>query len=202
MSRTFQKFSKCRQGPFHVPINVEGSLLFSGILLEWSRLSTQQPGKNDMKTSIAIAVLLLGWATASEAVIYQYTDDSGQTHYTNDLASVPAEKLDQVTEIEETESDATAPAPAYSGPIYPLLQESQTKEDKARERERAQRKADLEAEYQALLKEKEALDNDASFQKRRNKRKYQNRPYIQELVAREAEIKKRLLEVQRELKRY
>jgi hypothetical protein len=78
----------------------------------------------------------------------------------------------------------------------------ETAEDRARERERAQKKSELEAEYQALLKEKEALDNNASFQKRRNKKKYQNRPYIQELVAREAEIKKRLMEVERELKRY
>lgn len=154
-----------------------------------------------MRTSIALAIIFLGWAAVSEAVIYQYTDDSGQVHFTNDLASVPAEHLDQVTEIEETESDSTAPAASYSGPIYPLLQD-QSAEDRARERERAQRKAELEAELETLLKEKEALDNNESFQKRRNKTKYQNRPYIQELVAKEKRIKQRLMEVRRELKAY
>jgi hypothetical protein len=155
-----------------------------------------------MKTTIVIAVLLLGWAAAAEAVIYQYTDDSGQVRYTNDLTTVPAEKLDHVTEIEETESDNVPTALDYSGPIYPLLQESQSEMDKARERERARQKADLEAEYQALLAEKEALDNNASFQKRRNKRKYQNRPYIKELIAREAEIERRLMVIERKLKSY
>jgi hypothetical protein len=156
-----------------------------------------------MKKSMVLAVVLLGISVAtSEAIIYQYSDDSGQVRYTNDLATVPNDKLDHVTEIEETESDPATPSPAYSGPIYPLLRDMETAEDRARERERAQKKSELEAEYQALLKEKEALDNNASFQKRRYKKKYQNRPYIQELVAREAEIKKRLMEVERELKRY
>jgi len=162
----------------------------------------QLEGNIGMKTTIALAILFLGWTTASGAVIYQYTDDSGQVHYTNDLATVPAEKLDHVTEIDEPDSEPGAPAPKYSGPIYPLLQNSKSEAQKAEERESAQRKAALEAEYQALLAEKEALDNDASFQKRRYKKKYQNRPYILELEAKETRIKKRLMEVERELKTY
>lgn len=156
----------------------------------------------NMKTSIALAILFLGWAVTAWAVIYEYTDDSGQIHYTNDLATVPAEKLDQVTEIKETESGPAAPASSYSGTIYPLLQDSQSARDKEREQERAEKKAQLEAEYKILLEQKEALDNDESFQKRRNKKKYQNRPYIQELIAKEARIKQRLMEVERELKYY
>jgi monoamine oxidase len=156
-----------------------------------------------MKKYVALAIVLMGISAAtSEAAIYQYTDENGQIHYTNDLSSVPAEKLNQVTEIEETESEEISPAPAYSGAIYPLLRNSQSESDKKRKREQAEKKARLQAEYETLRKEKEALDNDASFQKRRNKRKYQNRPYIKELIAREAEIQRRLKEIEQELKMY
>lgn len=157
-----------------------------------------------MKTFFLISALLLGWAATTGAAIYQYTDESGQVHYTNDLSSVPTEKLDQVTETEETESGPSAsPSPTYPNIEYPILQNAQALENKRlMEKKQAQKKAELEAEYEALLKEKEALDNDESFQKRREKKKYKNRPYILELVTREAEINKRLAEVERELKKY
>ena len=54
----------------------------------------------------------------------------------------------------------------------------------------------LEAEYNRLLQEKRELDNDKSFQKRRKKRKYQNRPYIKELVEKEQKIINRLKEIE------
>jgi hypothetical protein len=180
---------------------MEGSLHFSEILIKWLQVFTQQEREFDMKTSIVFAVLL--WAILpgiSGAAIYQYVDDDGQVHYTNDLTTVPADKLDQVTESEETESDSTPPAPSYSGPKYPLLQQDPAAEALKLERARLEKKERLQAEYEALLKEKEALDNDESFQKRRTKRKYQNRPYIQELIAREAEIKQRLLDIEQQLK--
>jgi hypothetical protein len=156
-----------------------------------------------VKPSILLTVFF--WAIlfgTSEAVIYKYVDDDGKVHYTNDLSQVPADKLNDVSESEETESNNVAPAPSYSGPIYPLLQDSQSPEELARQQAQAEKKAQLEAEYQTLLEEKEALDNNESFQKRRNKRKYQNRPYIKELVAEEARIKQRLMQVKRELKKY
>lgn len=157
-----------------------------------------------MKNTIAFGILF--WtilASSALAAVYQYTDDSGQVHYTNDLSSVPEDKLDQVTETKETDSGEAAPAPKYSGPIYPIIEHAEAVEkERAKERELAQQKAELEAEYEALLKEKEALDNDKSFQKRRTKRKYQNRPYIQELVAKEAQINERLMQLETELKRY
>ncbi len=172
-------------------------------MLKWRQSLTCRKGEIDMKTCIALTVLFWGILLGtSVATIYQYVDDKGEEHFTNDLSSVPQDKLDQVTEIEETQSNQVAPAPAYSGPIYPLLQDLPTNEDLKRQRNRLKKKEQLEAEYETLLKEKEALENDASFQKRRNKTKYQNRPYIQELVKKETRINQRLAELERQLRAY
>lgn len=54
----------------------------------------------------------------------------------------------------------------------------------------------LEEEYNRLLEEKKILDSNKSFQKRRKKRKYKNRPYIKELVEKEEKIIKRLKEIE------
>jgi hypothetical protein len=61
-------------------------------------------------------------------------------------------------------------------------------------------KAGLETEYGLLLKEKSALDNDAGFQHRRHKNKYKHRPSIEALVKKEGDIKKRMAEIESEIK--
>lgn len=153
-----------------------------------------------MKTTtiLTLLFLVLFWGI-SGATIYQYEDDNGQVRYTNDVSSIPSDKLDQVIKIDETKSEQPASTPVYTGPIYPLNNLGPSAEERAKQREQAKRKAQLEAEYERLLAEKEALDNDKSFQKRRYKRKYQNRPYIQELVKREAWLIQRLADLERQL---
>ncbi len=162
---------------------------------------TKRRGKGSMNRSIAAAILFCGILYGiSEATIYQYVDDQGMVHYTNDLSSVPIDRLNQITEMKETESDPQQePAPKYSSPAYPLLQQIPSAEELKKKRELKQRKQRLETEYQRLLKEKEALDNNKAFQTRRHKRKYQNRPYIIELVKKEARINKRLADLKRQL---
>jgi len=54
----------------------------------------------------------------------------------------------------------------------------------------------LKTEYNKLLEEKKELDNNKSFQKRRMKRKYKNRPYIKEMIEKEEQIIKRLEELE------
>jgi hypothetical protein len=54
----------------------------------------------------------------------------------------------------------------------------------------------LKTEYNRLLEEKKELDNNKSFQKRRMKRKYKNRPYIKEMIEQEEQIIKRLEEIE------
>ena len=155
-----------------------------------------------MKRFIAATIFLGGilyGISEATATIYQYVDDQGKVHYTNELSSVPADKLDQVTEMEETSSDDVPPAPKYSGPIYPLNQQPLAAEVQAKQRERQQRKQQLEAEYQRLLKEKEAIDDNQSFQTRRHKYKYKHRPYIIALEKRDAELTKQLADLKRQL---
>ena len=175
---------------------------FSEKMVKWLQAFIRQRGKRGMKRTIVMTIIFLGvlWGIA-EATIYEYVDDQGEVHYTNELSSVPADKLDQVTEMKETESDPQQqPAPKYSGPIYPLLQQSPSAEELAKQRDQLQRKQQLEAEYQRLLKEKEALDNDKSFQTRRYKYKYKHRPYIIELEKKEARINQGLADLEQQLK--
>ncbi len=141
-------------------------------------------------------------ADTAGADIYQYIDDTGQVRYTNDLSSVPVDKQGAATRMPETPAQP-APSPRPSGPVvYPLLENLPSSEELARKQAREERRIALEAEYQRLLKEKKALDDDRSFQKRRIKRKYQNRPYIKEMVAREAAIAQRLAEIEHLLQAY
>ena len=56
---------------------------------------------------------------------------------------------------------------------------------------------EMEEEYKTLLEEKKKLENDKSFQKRKIKRKYQNRPYIKELIEKEQRLNERLEEIEK-----
>ncbi len=157
-----------------------------------------------MKTIIVLTVLFWGiFLGTSQAVIYQYTDDKGEVHYTNDISSVPQDKLKDLTTTAETKDDKTPPAPEYTGPTYPILQKAAADAAKKKqEKERLEKKQALEAEYNTLLKEKQAIDNNKSFQARRNRYKYKHRPYIIALEKKDAELKQRLSEIEEELKAY
>lgn len=150
-------------------------------------------------TVFTIVFLSLFFFESAGGVIYKYIDKNGDTCYTNDPSSIPADKIDQAVEIKEIESDPAIPRRPYSVPTYPLLNNTDAEKQK-KQRQRKEKKKQLEAEYAELLKKKEALDNDASFQKRRKKRKYRNRPYIKALEAKEAKINQRLQVLENMLK--
>lgn len=57
--------------------------------------------------------------------------------------------------------------------------------------------AQLQQERQALLQRQAELQNDESYQSRKTKRKYQNRPYIQEMMAEEVRIGERLRQIEK-----
>ncbi len=134
------------------------------------------------------------------AVIYQYIDDSSQVHYTNDLSSVPSDKREGVVKFKEYKSNAVPenPSSGFRSPSPPSNAADFTR--KSLSLKNREHKKQLEAEYNTLLKEKEDLDNNISFQKRRKKRKYQKRPYIQELIKKEEQIINRVSELEAELK--
>jgi len=140
------------------------------------------------------------YAGSAFAVIYQYTDDTGQVYYTNDLSSVPEEKRAGAVRFEEYESDAV---PENASPVFDSMPAPSGTSDsyqQASDLKNSEHQKKLEAEYNTLLKEKKALDNNVSFQKRRKKRKYQNRPHIQALIKKEEKIINRLSELEAELK--
>jgi hypothetical protein len=57
----------------------------------------------------------------------------------------------------------------------------------------------LEEERQALLQQKEAFENNQTYQKRKIKRKYVNRPQIQDMMSAEDQIDARLAEIDKQL---
>lgn len=139
-----------------------------------------------------IAVIL---PSGTWAKVYRYVDSTGQERFTNDLSTIPADSLSQVTEHDEIQSDESIPPAQFPTRISPVP----PRVDTSYQKQALQRKKALEQEYKELLKEKEALDNDKSFQKRRKKRKYKHRPHIKELVKKEAQIIQRMAEIEKEL---
>ena len=145
-----------------------------------------------------ILAIVLIWPVTVSAKVYRYVDEQGQERFTNDLSTIPPDQLSSVEEYDEIQSDDSIPPakfPTRKSPARTIIKKSSNKQA-------LQKKKALEEEYQTLLKEKEALDEDKSFQKRRKKRKYKNRPYMRELLEKEARIIERLAEIEEELKRY
>ena len=136
-----------------------------------------------------IFMMALIWSAGVSAEIYKYVDKNGMVTFTNDLSTIPADKISEALQYDEIQHDDSIPPVKLPSSVSPPLPSA----DKAYQKEA------LEKEYNALLKEKQALDNNISFQKRRKKRKYQNRPYILELVKKEGQIVKRLAELEETL---
>lgn len=150
---------------------------------------------------LLIGMVMYG-TSVSFAEMYRYVDNQGVVHYTNDLANVPEDKRSSVSEESEYQNDSPdvatpkkiAPAPMQRAPFTTDLPSGSLKTD------RAKQKAALEAEYKSLVLEKAAIDNDASFQKRKNKTKYKHRPYIEEKVKTEEQLNQRLSEIEAAIK--
>ena len=144
---------------------------------------------------MVIFMIALIWPVGASATIYKYVDKNGMVIYTNDLSTIPADKISEALQYDEIQHNDSIPPAKLPSSVSPPLPSA----DKAYEKEALEKKKALEKEYSALLKEKQTLDDNKSFQKRREKRKYQNRPYIEELVKRERQIIKRLAELEEKL---
>lgn len=159
-----------------------------------------------MKIGVLIIFSLGLWiALPVSAEVYRYVDDNGVMHYTNDLSTVPENKRMEAVEQNEYFS-ADSPDNDFAPTAVPDFQQREEadadqKAQAARKRELEKRKAALETEYQHLLEQKQALDNDKGFQSRRNRRKYQNRPYIKALVEKEQTLNARMAEIEAEMNR-
>lgn len=151
-----------------------------------------------MKISyLTILVLGIMLSEPATAEIYRYVDDSGQLNFTDDFSTIPESKRPKVTEQDEIPSTYHPPAipkSIESAPVTPSPPEKVPQSE-----EKLEEKKQLEAEYKALLKEKESLDNNRRFQSRKNRNKYKYRPYIKRLAKKEQQVIKRLAEVEKEL---
>jgi hypothetical protein len=115
---------------------------------------------------------------AAAGEIYRYTDKDGVLRYTDDIAKVPQNMRDRVKKYEEiqsvpsTESQTTQPADPQVTPPARKKPNPAVEEQKEVEKQIAQRKKELEEEYEALIKEKEILDRETrNWQIRYNTRK-------------------------------
>jgi len=144
---------------------------------------------------VIIFMIALIWPAGVSAKIYQYVDKNGMVTFTNDFSTIPADKMSEALQYDEIQHDDSIPPVKLPSSASPSLPSA----NKAYQKEALEKKKGLEKEYSTLLKGKQALDNNESFQKRRKKRKYQNRPYILELVKKESQIIKRLAELEETL---
>jgi len=118
---------------------------------------------------IIIPLVFLVFTGTASAEFYKYVDEKGNVHFTDDFNKVPADQRKQVREYEEYRQpepakDSRDKVDPAGGPGVDETASSETRDDdesldfdkqlKALD----QRKADLTAEYEALLKENAHLN--------------------------------------------
>jgi hypothetical protein len=153
---------------------------------------------------IYIISAVLWMICSASAAVYQDLENGGAAHYTNELSEMTADKLPDAVELKKVASKPSLKTQVslYDDPMprITVAQEESQRREALQKNGLKQRKEMLEREYHQLLGEKLALDKNKSFQKRRIKRKYKHRPYIQEMIKKEWQIKARLMQVEAELK--
>jgi chromosome segregation ATPase len=159
---------------------------------------------------ILMGCMALWLASPAWATMYQYVDKQGITHYTNELTDVPADRRSDITEYPEVQTEPLpesvlrslhkTEAEVRAAQQQAARQATLQKSRNLRIKELKHKKAALNTEYQKLLKEKSALENNKSFQARKNRYKYRHRPYIVAMVEREQQIEKRLVEIEAKMK--
>jgi hypothetical protein len=121
-----------------------------------------------------IVLILTGIYTLSSAEFYRYVDEKGKVYYTDDLANVPAEQRPKVDEYEEpydesVPEEGTERQEAQTGAPEEDVNETeevrvQTEapakegEETSQEQKLREAGAKLTEEYQALVEEREKLD--------------------------------------------
>lgn len=174
-----------------------------------------------------IVLILTGIYTLSSAEFYRFVDEKGKVHFTDDLANVPVEQRPKVYEYEEP-YDQSAPEegterkePQTEGPEEDLKEteevrlqtevpttEAQTTqapaiegEEKTLEQKLRETGARLTIEYQALMKERERLDEIATRKLTRADQRELNKR-IREYNSRTEDYEKRRAAFNKEVEDY
>jgi hypothetical protein len=112
---------------------------------------------------ILIAVLMIGFPVSAE--FYKYYDEDGNVHFTDDYNKVPLDQREDVEGYEESISEEPPPEEAQEAVDTEAAEEEDSEiasteeyDIDAKVSEFEERKAEIEQEYQSLVKEKERLD--------------------------------------------
>lgn len=124
-----------------------------------------------------IVLTLIALPGFASAEFYRYVDQEGKTHYTDDIANIPADQRSHISEYEDVshrsslkeETETTTPEeesrePAVSEPEVMRPQREPgvgEGEKKAVDQELRETGTALEQEYQALIEERKQLDEAA-----------------------------------------
>lgn len=118
-----------------------------------------------MKLVISMMVLMLtGFPAVASAEFYKYVDEQGNVHYTDDLSDVPAKERPKADRYDTSQGPPSPPEQgetkretegASKGPV--AEGDESTAQPSLRERG-----AELDAEYQLLMKERDQLNTAAS----------------------------------------
>ncbi len=115
--------------------------------------------KKPLLAGLLITTLIL--AMPADAEIYKYIDENGQKRWTDDLGQVPK---DQRSGVEHFESAKETPATSSTGDTNVNKQEQhpkQTASDESTTPDRAvleREKADLDAQFKALMQERAEIE--------------------------------------------
>jgi len=124
-----------------------------------------------------IALTLIALPGFASAEFYRYVDQEGKTHYTDDIANIPADQRPHVSQYEDVshrsnlkeETDTTAPEEESREPAVrePAVMRPQREpgvgedEKKTADQELRETGTALGQEYQALVEERKQLDEAA-----------------------------------------
>ena len=118
--------------------------------------------------TLTALIACLCFSPAAQAEFYQYTDDNGVVHYTDDYSTIPKPYQTQIDAHPETPKDSPSQAGGTEEKNIGQTEDAQSDkqfspealEQLARQREElVEKKEQLDQQYEELLEEKEALES-------------------------------------------
>lgn len=138
-----------------------------------------------------LAILLIFSALPAAGEFYKYTDENGNTRFTDDINQVPLQQREEISSYTESESPPETAAPDTGATDQKPVEKKQDAadiyaEEKAKEgyyektrRELDQMKSEIDAEFEALNLEKEKLTAERESAKSREQIQEYNKKVTQ-----------------------
>lgn len=133
----------------------------------------------NLRISILALICIFGVVSASSAEYYKYTDENGNVHFTDDFTKVPEKQRPNVEKFAESgrsdtffgespkdEGEEASESLKNKGEASPEADKADADKEYERFQEKrnqlVQQQQDIEAEYNALMAEKSALEKQRS----------------------------------------